>query len=162
MPTHRDPRIGPDFDYSFVEPVPLPIPSQKGLKIQARSAVVYNPALPSRDDVRRENYSRRLQQSQQQGFSSVNFKPYKGIGDPFYLDQKKLILHALGQWQEVSGLEGSGLEGSGPEGHGPEGRCPDGSEPEASGPEGSGPERSEPEGSGPEGSGPRREWAGGE
>ncbi|KAI0207680.1 hypothetical protein LSAT2_007661 [Lamellibrachia satsuma] len=107
MPTHRDPRIGPDFDYSFVEPVPLPIPSQKGLKIQARSAVVYNPALPSRDDVRRENYSRRLQQSQQQGFSSVNFKPYKGIGDPFYLDQKKLILHALGQWQEGQELSSS-------------------------------------------------------
>ena len=104
MPTHRDPRIGPDYDYSFVESVPLPIPSQKGLKIQARSAVVYNPALPSRDEVRKENYARRLQQTLQQGFSSVNFKPYKGIGDPFYLDQKKLILHALGQWQEVSGV----------------------------------------------------------
>ncbi len=101
-PVHRDPRVGHDYDYSFVESVPLPIASQKGLKIQARSEVVYNPAFPSRNEVRRENYSRRRQQVMQQGFSSVNFKPYKGIGDPFYLDQKKLILHALGQWEEVS------------------------------------------------------------
>ena len=101
-PVHRDPRVGHDYDYSFVESVPLPIASQKGLKIQARSEVVYNPAFPSRNEVRRENYSRRRQQVMQQGFSSVNFKPYKGIGDPFYLDQKKLILHALGQWEDVS------------------------------------------------------------
>jgi len=24
-----------------------------------------------------------------------------GIGDPFYLDEKKMIMHALGQWTEV-------------------------------------------------------------
>ena len=35
------------------------------------------------------------------GFQSLSHKPYVGIGDPFYLDHKKLILHALGQWDEV-------------------------------------------------------------
>lgn len=36
----------------------------------------------------------------EQGFNALNYKPYKGIGDPFYLDEKKLILHSLGQWDE--------------------------------------------------------------
>ena len=49
----------------------------------------------------RANYRRRFNQQQEQGFHAVSHKPYKGIGDPFYLDPKKLILHALGQWQEV-------------------------------------------------------------
>ena len=85
----------------FVRSVPLPIPSQKGIKIQARSEEVYNPTIPTRDEVRRINYARRQAQLTQQGFRSLIHKPYQGIGDPFYLDQKKLILHALGQWQEV-------------------------------------------------------------
>ena len=38
----------------------------------------------------------------EEGFHSPSHKPYQGIGDPFYLDQKALILHALGQWDEVS------------------------------------------------------------
>ena len=94
MPSHRDPR-------SYVKQVPLPIGSQKGLRIQARGDVVYNPTLPTRKDVREDNYSRRAMQMNQQGFRSVPHKPYQGIGDPFYLDQKKLILHALGQWDAV-------------------------------------------------------------
>ena len=38
----------------------------------------------------------------EQGFNAANYKPYQGIGDPFYLDKKKLILNALGQWNPVS------------------------------------------------------------
>ncbi|CAD5114932.1 DgyrCDS3962 [Dimorphilus gyrociliatus] len=70
----------------------------KNVKIQARSSVVYNPCLPTRAAVREENYLRRRRQMTEQGFRSVNHKPYKGIGDPFYLDYDKLVLLALGQW----------------------------------------------------------------
>lgn len=93
---------------SFVDPkdyvrqVPIPVASHKGVKIQARSHSVYNATLPTRDEVRRENYKRRQMQMSQQGFRSVNNKPYQGLGDPFYLEPKKLVLHALGQWDEVS------------------------------------------------------------
>lgn len=38
------------------------------------------------------------------GFRSASHKPYVGIGDPFYLDERKMILHALGQWTEVSDI----------------------------------------------------------
>ncbi|XP_012938416.1 uncharacterized protein LOC106011861 [Aplysia californica] len=93
MPS-RDPRL-------YVKAVPLPIDSQKGLKLQARSAQVYNPTSPTRDEVRQWNYNRRLQQRTDQGFYAHNFRPYKGLGDPFYLEEKKLILHALGQWDET-------------------------------------------------------------
>ena len=91
----KDPR-------TYIKPVPLPAPPTTGLKIQARSEHVFNPTLPTRDDVRKDHYQRRLVQMTQQGFRSLIHKPYQGIGDPFYLDQKKLILHALGQWEEVS------------------------------------------------------------
>lgn len=87
----RDPR-------SYISVTPLPIGPQKGLKIQARSIDVYNPTDPSRDEVRKLNFARRSAQLSGQGFQSANHKPYHGIGDPFYLDEKKLILHALGQW----------------------------------------------------------------
>ena len=49
----------------------------------------------------RNNYNRRRNQMATMGFQSLSYKPYVGIGDPFYLDHKKLILHALGQWDEV-------------------------------------------------------------
>lgn len=93
--TNKDPR-------TYVSPVGLPISHQKGLKIQARSAEVYNPQFPARDVVRRENYHRRQEQMANQGFRSVNYKPYEGIGDPFYLEEEQLILHALGQIDPVS------------------------------------------------------------
>ncbi|KAH9496659.1 hypothetical protein Btru_009964 [Bulinus truncatus] len=92
MPS-RDPR-------AYVKAVPLPIPSQKGLRIQARSDKVFNPCIPTRDDVRKWNYQRRLQQMTDQGFYAYNYLPYKGVGDPVYLDEKKMVLHALGQLQE--------------------------------------------------------------
>ncbi|KAL3889727.1 hypothetical protein ACJMK2_002056 [Sinanodonta woodiana] len=95
MPPKEDPRI-------YVRQLPLPIASQKGLKIQARSIEVYNPAYPTRDIVRKENFERRKEQLMKQGFRSKNYEPYVGIGDPFFLEEKKLILHALGQWNEAS------------------------------------------------------------
>ena len=90
----RDPR-------NYIRAQTLPIPPQKGIKIQARGDVVYNPTEPGRNEVRKDNYRRRQLQMTEHGFKSPNNKPYQGIGDPFYLDQKRLILHALGQWQEV-------------------------------------------------------------
>ncbi|KAK7489376.1 hypothetical protein BaRGS_00019320 [Batillaria attramentaria] len=92
---------------SYVQISPLPISSQKGLKIQARSIEVYNPTEPARDVVRKQNYQRRSAQMSSQGFRSANHRPYHGIGDPFYLDEKKLILHALGQWDESQEWETS-------------------------------------------------------
>ena len=105
MPT-KDPR-------TYVSVAPLPIGSQKGLKILARSIEVYNPAEPTRDHVRKENYIRRSNQISSMGFRSANHRPYHGIGDPFYLEEKKLILHALGQWDEVRERE-SERESGGP------------------------------------------------
>ncbi|KAL5013469.1 hypothetical protein ScPMuIL_007739 [Solemya velum] len=101
MPVYKaDPR-------TYVQQIPLPVSSQKGLKIQARNIDVYNPTVPARNEVRVSNYIRRMQQMSQQGFKSVSYKPYQGIGDPFYLDEKKLILHALGQWNESHEAESS-------------------------------------------------------
>lgn len=82
---------------SYVRRVPIPIPSHQGVRIQARSQEVYSATVPTRDEIRRRNYFRRSDQLERQGFSAFNYKPYKGIGDPFYLDEKRLILSALGQ-----------------------------------------------------------------
>ena len=95
MPTsNKDPR-------KYIRARPLPIPSQKGIRIQARSDLVYNPTLPTRSEVRKQNYDRRQEQKACRGFNSVPHEKYKGIGDPFYLDQRRMILYALGQWNEV-------------------------------------------------------------
>lgn len=90
----RDPR-------TYVRQEPLPVYIPNGVKVQARTLKVFNPAIPSRNDMRSANIRRRHSQMTSQGFRSVNFKPYHGIGDPFYLDQQQLILHALGQLEEV-------------------------------------------------------------
>jgi len=94
MPAGKDPK-------SYVRPVPLPIPACTGIKLLARDTFNFNPEFPSREDVRKNNYNRRLNQMSAMGFRSANHKPYMGIGDPFYLDEKKMIMHALGQWTEV-------------------------------------------------------------
>ena len=86
---------------SYVKLAPLPFPSHVGVAIQARNETIYNATIPTRDEVRRDNYKRRSAQMSEQGFRSVNYKPYKAIGDPIYLEPKKLILHALGQWNGV-------------------------------------------------------------
>lgn len=86
---------------TYVRQVPIPVTSHKGIRIQARSHTNYNATIPTRDEVRRENYNRRQMQMSHQGFQSAKNRPYKGIGDPFYLEPKKLVLHALGQWDNV-------------------------------------------------------------
>ncbi|KAM5194635.1 coiled-coil domain-containing protein 60 [Mantella aurantiaca] len=90
MPGNADPR-------SYVVIQPLPIPSQKGLKIQARSATHYNCWVPCRGDIFRDNYYRRQRQLSQQGYNSPNYKPYEELGQPLFLEVKKLIVHSLGQ-----------------------------------------------------------------
>ncbi|XP_073481579.1 coiled-coil domain-containing protein 60 [Aquarana catesbeiana] len=87
---HSDPR-------SYMVIQPLPIPSQKGLKIQARSATHYNCWVPCRDEIFRDSYYRRQRQLSQQGYNSPNYKPFEELGQPLFLEVKKLILQSLGQ-----------------------------------------------------------------
>ena len=91
MPDSDNPR-------SYVRPVPLPIPSHQGLKITARNAKIYTCEVPTRREVARENYERRRHQMSKCGYRSVIYKPYQPVGE-VYLDDKKLILSALGQEQ---------------------------------------------------------------
>ncbi|XP_020617163.1 uncharacterized protein LOC110055123 isoform X2 [Orbicella faveolata] len=91
MPDSDNPR-------SYVRPVPLPIPSHQGLKITARNAKMYTCEVPARREVARENYERRRHQMSKCGYRSVIYKPYQPVGE-VYLDDKKLILNALGQEQ---------------------------------------------------------------
>ncbi|XP_038051433.1 coiled-coil domain-containing protein 60-like [Patiria miniata] len=88
----RDPR-------SYIQATPLTLPSHQGEYILARSDTQYrsNCAAPSKEEIFKENYARRLQQMKEQGYQSVNHKPYKLLGEPLHLKEKKLILHALGQ-----------------------------------------------------------------
>ncbi|XP_054753322.2 coiled-coil domain-containing protein 60-like isoform X1 [Lytechinus pictus] len=76
---------------------PLPLKSHQGLQILARSSSHYNCASPSREDVFLDNYARRTKQLNEQGYNSVNYKPYQLLGGPVVLDEKQLILSALGQ-----------------------------------------------------------------
>ena len=91
MPDTENPR-------SYIRPVPLPIPSHQGLKITARNAKFYTCEVPTRKEVARENYERRRHQMSKCGYRSVIYKPYQPVGEVF-LDDRKLILSALGQEQ---------------------------------------------------------------
>ncbi|XP_078665253.1 coiled-coil domain-containing protein 60-like isoform X2 [Branchiostoma floridae x Branchiostoma belcheri] len=90
---------------SYVQVKSLPIPTQKGLKLQARSETVYNPTTPTREEVFRENYGRRLKQTTRQGYRSRIDKPYQELGGPIHLDERKLILSALGQLKEQEAVD---------------------------------------------------------
>eukprot|EP00058_Branchiostoma_floridae_P021850 XP_002607340.1 hypothetical protein BRAFLDRAFT_69750 [Branchiostoma floridae] len=90
---------------AYVQVKPLPIPTQKGLKLQARSETVYNPTTPTREEVFRENYGRRLRQTTRQGYRSRIDKPYQELGGPVHLDERKLILSALGQLKEQEAVD---------------------------------------------------------
>ncbi len=91
MPSlNADPR-----DYVAVKQIPAP--SHVGLKITARtSSPVYTCEKPSRKEVAKTNFERRTFQTTQCGYRSVNYKPYKSVGEVL-LDDKELILKALGQ-----------------------------------------------------------------
>nr|DBA23274.1 TPA: hypothetical protein GDO54_014204 [Pyxicephalus adspersus] len=101
----------PSDPKSYVVIQPLPIPSQKGLKIQARSATHYNCWVPCRDEIFRANYYRRQKQLSQQGYNSPNYKPYEELGQPLFLEAKKLILHSLGQDELIRRLISSVKQG---------------------------------------------------
>ena len=89
---------------TFIQPKAPPIPTHQGLRIQARSDTHYNCETPAREEVFLDNYVRRQRQKNEQGYNSPNWKPYQMLGEPMHLDDKKLILHALGQLDEVSFL----------------------------------------------------------
>ncbi|CAG2189766.1 unnamed protein product [Mytilus edulis] len=82
---------------------PVLQPFITGTKINTRNLEAYR---TRGDELERltsekDNYERRQMQMECHGFNARKEKPYKGIGDPFYLDEDKLILHALGQLSEV-------------------------------------------------------------
>ncbi|XP_060119710.1 coiled-coil domain-containing protein 60-like isoform X1 [Heteronotia binoei] len=89
-----NPKTDPRY---FVLIKPLPIPTQKGLKVQARSSTVYNCWDNTREHVFRENYRRRVKQVTQQGYFTPSWRPYQDFGEPLYLEPKRLTLHGLGQ-----------------------------------------------------------------
>uniref|UniRef100_A0A8C8VQU0 Coiled-coil domain containing 60 n=1 Tax=Pelusios castaneus TaxID=367368 RepID=A0A8C8VQU0_9SAUR len=81
----------------FVLIRPLPIPTQKGAKVQARSSTIYNCWESTREQVFWENYRRRHKQLTQHGYWTPSWKPYQELGEILYLEPKKLTLHYLGQ-----------------------------------------------------------------
>ena len=85
---------------SIVKSIPLPYSSHKDVKIQARTLDVYNAYLPLRDDVRKENYKRRMDQQNNMGFQTPIHVPYRVVGDPLYLEQADIILNGLGQFKQ--------------------------------------------------------------
>ncbi|XP_060085387.1 coiled-coil domain-containing protein 60-like [Ylistrum balloti] len=100
QPALQDPR-------SYIKAQRLPLPSHVGAKIETRGTSNYRAASPMRIEVRNDNYFRRLQQMKTMGFNAVKHEAYIGIGDPFYLDERKLILNALGQMEESKDMETS-------------------------------------------------------
>lgn len=84
----------------FVAIRPMPSPSHVGLKVTARcSTPVYTCENPSRQEIAKQNYERRDQQINHCGYRSVNYKPYKEVGEVI-LDERELILRALGQYTD--------------------------------------------------------------
>lgn len=90
----------------FVLIHPLPIPTQQGLRVQARSSTIYNCWDYTREQVFLENYRRRIKQLTQQGYFTPNWKPYQDFADPLYLEPKKVTLYGLGQLPLVGRLYG--------------------------------------------------------
>ena len=87
----------PDPRSGWIRQEPLPFPSHRGVTIQARNFDVYNATVPMRDEISKENYKRRLAQMTSMGFRTPVNVPYNVIGDPLYLDHKKIVLYGLGQ-----------------------------------------------------------------
>ena len=81
MPDTENPR-------SHIQPVPLPIPSQ----------IPHLRSSNQEGSCDWENYKRRIHQKSKCGYRSVIYKPYQPVGEVF-LDDRKLILSALGQEQ---------------------------------------------------------------
>ncbi|XP_067938208.1 coiled-coil domain-containing protein 60-like isoform X2 [Watersipora subatra] len=87
-------------ELSYITQIPLPIEDiSREAKIKARCMgrmTILEPSKPTRDEVRKINYDRRTDQINNQGFVSLKQRPYRAIGHPVYIDNKKLITDALG------------------------------------------------------------------
>lgn len=84
---------GQSSPVSAVKNVIEPFTNRKGHKIQARSLTIYNAIVPTRDEVRKENYDRRIDQMASMGFRTPMNVPYRIIGEPIYLDSKNYNLY---------------------------------------------------------------------
>lgn len=78
----------PDFSdpHLLLTNAPLALQNQPGVMVKARTFNVYSASLPTRDQVRSENYKRRLEQMSSRGFRTPINEPYKIIGDPIILE----------------------------------------------------------------------------
>ncbi|XP_041755862.1 coiled-coil domain-containing protein 60-like [Coregonus clupeaformis] len=94
MTTHRNAALDPRH---FVIIKPLPIPKPSGEKLQARSSTVWSACQPTREQVFWDNYHRRQRQLSRQGYRAAPWRPYEEVGQPLYLETKRLILESLGQ-----------------------------------------------------------------
>jgi len=87
-------------ELSYIKQVPLPIKdSPKESTIKARCMermTILEPSIPTREQTRKLNYDRRQNQMNNRGFVSLKQEPYKAIGHPVYIDNKRLITDALG------------------------------------------------------------------
>ncbi|XP_062308045.1 coiled-coil domain-containing protein 60-like [Osmerus eperlanus] len=86
----------------FVIIKPLPIAKPSGNKLQASNCTVYSTCHPTREQVFWGNYRRRQRQLTRQGYRAAAWKPYEEVGQPLYLEPKRLVLETLGQQEEVS------------------------------------------------------------
>lgn len=78
---------------SIIKNVTLPYTNKKGFKIQARSLHIYNAIMPTREQVRKENYDRRYDQMASMGFRTPINVPYRIIGEPINLESREFELH---------------------------------------------------------------------
>lgn len=64
----------------------------RSFKIQARTFDVYNPTVPIREEVSKQNYARRYEQMSRMGFQTPTNTPYRPIGDirSLYLRRREL------------------------------------------------------------------------
>ena len=74
----------PDFSdpHLLLTNAPLSLHNQPGVMVKARTFHVYSASLPTRDQVRNENYKRRLEQMSSRGYRTPINEPYRIIGDP--------------------------------------------------------------------------------
>lgn len=105
---------GRPADLAYVKQVPPPVEAdRKGAKILARTfrPSVYNPSLPTREEVWKDGYVRRQVQMSSQGFMSVVYEPYKSIGHPVHLDSELLVTTTLGLPTKGSSGDSSTADG---------------------------------------------------
>lgn len=94
MTTHRNAALDPRH---FVIIKPLPILKPTGEMLQARSRTVWSACQSTREQVFWDNYHRRQWQLSRQGYRAAPWRPYEEVGQPLYLETKRLILESLGQ-----------------------------------------------------------------